>query len=120
MIKNCAATGPKCPAIQTSSVLGRLLTMRWPWHPLPLLRQLKQAGALRDAARAGCRFGNESRSALADMRLSAEATGPWPLETAWERVPDGATMLTYSASKAGAARSAARSWRGQAVRGAPS
>jgi hypothetical protein len=48
------------------------------------------------------------------MRLSAEAAGPWPLETAWERAPDGATVLTYSASKAGAARGAARSRRGQA------
>ena len=79
-----------------------------PRHPSPALLQLAQAGAPRATPHARCRFGNESRSALADMRLSAEATGPWPLETAWERAPDGATVLTYSASKAGAARAAAR------------
>ena len=35
------------------------------------------------------------------MRLCAEPEGPWPLESAWARAPDGATTLTYSASKAG-------------------
>ena len=49
-----------------------------------------------------CRFGNESRSSLADMRLSAESEGPWSLATAWEQTQDGSTCLTYSACKAGA------------------
>ena len=54
-----------------------------------------------------CRFGNESRSSLADMRLSAESEGPWSLATAWEQTQDGSTCLTYSACKAGAG---SRSW----------
>ncbi len=49
----------------------------------------------------GCRFGNESRSSLADMRLSAESEGPWSLATAWEQAQDGSICLTYSACKAG-------------------
>lgn len=48
-----------------------------------------------------CRFGNESRSSLADMRLSAESEGPWSLATAWEQTQDGSICLTYSACKAG-------------------
>ena len=49
-----------------------------------------------------CRFGNESRSSLVDMRLSAESEGPWSLATAWEQTQDGSICLTYSACKAGA------------------
>lgn len=47
------------------------------------------------------RFGNESRSSLAEMRLSTEEQGPALLATAWEHAPDGSVSLTYSAIKAG-------------------
>ncbi|KAK9845317.1 hypothetical protein WJX81_003385 [Elliptochloris bilobata] len=47
------------------------------------------------------RFGNESRSSLAEMRLSVEAEGPWPLDVTWEHAHDGSISLTYSACKAG-------------------